>query len=513
MLRVNKDLNIKYCVNLIFSICIILFPISYFINNYLINYNFFRIFIINTSNPHSLLQTIWQIQAGISILVIALFTIIQSKFDEKIYGIRVVECLKKKRFHIVFKKCNRFTYWDFIILSILLIPAMYPFVAYNLLLGAIFIFFVNIFLIIKVISINIEVLINPEGMQYEMKQYLIDSKSPHLINQAIESVGYEKSYLSLENLNYIEIFNKLYQKEYESGNKYNLIPVKDFYSYYYRILFENQYLILYDKRRLIGLMVSSIFSFFQSKIKFKCLSKNNDNVENKKINIFINILSEILKETIETEDEETFKNILLETYKLKIGKYYSKEIPLNIEVIYFDSLFISIAIYLYYLIFIENSINKDLKLKYRKFFDIIYFTDENNNLKQFIQDEIEFTIWETYKLVVNRLRLWEKKENRLHHFCFMNRVINEFFVFYSIAFISKDSYSYLINDLPENVFYDFYPYFKDDSKLLPYDSNCNFLKLFKPKKPKEQQERGYKILSKLFQKQYDILLNNKIIKR
>ncbi|MEA3475757.1 MAG: hypothetical protein U9R23_04885 [Candidatus Cloacimonadota bacterium] len=70
-----------------------------------------------------------------------------------------------------------------------------------------------------------------------------------------------------------------------------------------------------------------------------------------------------------------------------------------------------------------------------------------------------------------------------------------------------------IKELPEDVFYDLYPYFKDESKLISSDSYCKFINLFKPKKPKEQQERDHKILSKLFQKQYDILLNIKIIRR
>ncbi len=511
--KTNKHINIKCCILFVCIITIIGIFISYFANNYFIKNKLFKIFILNVSDLQSLLQTIWQIQASISILVIALFTIIQSKFDEKIYAIRYVEYLKEKRFYPFFLKCIKLTYWDFIVLSILLIPSMYLFTAYNLLSGALLVFIVNLFLIIQIISININILINPEKMKKEIRKYIIDSRRSDFIIKSIESVGYEKSYLSLKELDLIDIFNELYKQNFDKGI-FNYI--QDFYSYYYRMIFENQYLILYDKRRLINLMVSGIFSLYEWHIKSVCLIKNGDTEEFQKakkvlypllLNKFIDILSEILKETIETEDEQTFKNILLETYKLKNGKYYSKYIHKDVDVIYFDSLFISLGIYLYYLIFKENSINEDLKIKFRDYYNI-YFTEGKNTLNSFIQNKIKSTIWETYQFIIDRLRGWEIRTGRIHHFNFMGKTVNEFFVFYTIAFIYSDSYSGLINDLLEDVFYDLYPYFKDNIKLISSDSYYNFINLFKPKKPTEQQEIDYKILSKLFKEKYEKIMEN-----
>ncbi|MCK4957104.1 MAG: hypothetical protein KAS49_05670 [Candidatus Cloacimonetes bacterium] len=108
-----------------------------------------------------LLYTMWQIQALISSLTIMIFAILQSVFDKRIYGMRLIEALNLKHY-----------YASFITTSIMLIGVMYWFVAKEMLAGAVFVFSINIGIIIYLFYHSMLIITKPEKLEKNIANYI-----------------------------------------------------------------------------------------------------------------------------------------------------------------------------------------------------------------------------------------------------------------------------------------------------------------------------------------------------
>ncbi|OAB43039.1 hypothetical protein [Paenibacillus antarcticus] len=121
---------------------------------------------ITQQDVDSLLNTVWQVHAGITTLSIAILALLIGFSQQKKYGMKVLDFLLKENRRFV-------KFQDEVILGLVLILVQYFFVAYSALAGAIFIFTISILLTIHMLHSSIKLILFEEVVKNEMKAYIL----------------------------------------------------------------------------------------------------------------------------------------------------------------------------------------------------------------------------------------------------------------------------------------------------------------------------------------------------
>ncbi|PGR23034.1 hypothetical protein COC52_24895 [Priestia megaterium] len=164
----KKDKWVFSVNKILFFILLVIFigvlQAFYFNNNY--NSSLIKFLTIRQKESDSLINTIWQVQAGVTTLTIAILALIVGLNKEKRYGIKVLQ-------YILITKPKFLKYHDEIILSIILLFISYFFVAYGALPSVVFLFFVSTVLIIDMVYTSIKVVLFDEKVDLELKDYIL----------------------------------------------------------------------------------------------------------------------------------------------------------------------------------------------------------------------------------------------------------------------------------------------------------------------------------------------------
>ncbi|MGU3394072.1 hypothetical protein ACNHOZ_07950 [Priestia sp. D51] len=126
-----------------------------------------KVLTIRQKESDSLINTIWQVQAGVTTLTIAILALIVGLNKEKRYGIKILQ-------HVLIAKPKFLKYHDVIVLSIILLFVNYFFVAYGALSSVVFIFFIGTVLIVNMVYTSIKVVLFDEKVDSELKDYILN---------------------------------------------------------------------------------------------------------------------------------------------------------------------------------------------------------------------------------------------------------------------------------------------------------------------------------------------------
>lgn len=130
-------------------------------NNWLVNK-----LVIKQESIDSLINTIWQVHAGVVTLTLAMMALIVGLNKEQRYGMRTLEYVL-----VIGRKIYK--YHDEIILSIILIFIQYWFVAFQALAGVVLIFTFNIAIICHMLFTSIKLTIYDIEVSSEIRNYIL----------------------------------------------------------------------------------------------------------------------------------------------------------------------------------------------------------------------------------------------------------------------------------------------------------------------------------------------------
>lgn len=155
------------------------------------NYKFPELFYITIEKGdyRSLINTIWQVQASVSLLSITLTSLIIGNLDKSIYGQKLSDV-------ILIRKIYEITYWDKVIISILLSIINFLFVSHGDLEGTTFIFIISICITVLLIHDTFKFLFKLDDCESKVKLYiegnldLFDNENTW-VNEIIEQLEYD----------------------------------------------------------------------------------------------------------------------------------------------------------------------------------------------------------------------------------------------------------------------------------------------------------------------------------
>jgi hypothetical protein len=154
-----KSINIWKIIAALFF-CLLASIILVFIDRY------FPLFTIN--NYGEIYLVIWQVQATVASLSVLGLSLFANNLNIKIYG--------KKYGDIVAKSTKQlsFSYWEIMILSIILVPVNFFGVVFGSMTTVMFIFMVNSISVILLIWRNTEVLVNSEVIRNAIRKEIME---------------------------------------------------------------------------------------------------------------------------------------------------------------------------------------------------------------------------------------------------------------------------------------------------------------------------------------------------
>jgi ABC-type multidrug transport system permease subunit len=153
-------------IAIFFAIVFISTILGMYFNNNIYTGKLIDISTIKQESVDALTNTIWQVQTAITTLTIATLALIVGMNKEKKYGLKLLNYLL-----ILSPKIIKFH--EKIILTILLVFVSYFFVAYQALAGVVFIFTINIFIIINMIITSVTLVLFEEKVELKMKNYIL----------------------------------------------------------------------------------------------------------------------------------------------------------------------------------------------------------------------------------------------------------------------------------------------------------------------------------------------------
>lgn len=218
------------------------------------NFEFPDLFYINIqeSDYRSFINTVWQVQASISLLFITLTSLIIGNLDKSIYGQKVSEII------LIRKNCE-ITYWDKVIISILLSIINFYFVSHGDLEGTTFIFMISIYITVLLIYDTFKLLFKLDDYESKVKIYIQENmdlfkNDDTCCNEIIERLEYD-TIDSIINRRH-QSMNKLVNYILLLEEKYNDSNVKDKVFKTFITVFQT--LIEYDEFELAKSYINTI---------------------------------------------------------------------------------------------------------------------------------------------------------------------------------------------------------------------------------------------------------------
>lgn len=276
---------------------------------------------INDSDCRALMNTIWQVQAAISLLSITLVSLMISKLDIKIYGQSIKEILLLRKFY-------ELSYWDKVVLTIILAVGNLYFVSKGILSGTCIIFVINGFIILIIFKATFEIITESKRYKDKVTKYMENT-----INEGIEKDDYTDS---------VELINDLHLHILNLINQNKFIQLNDNINYfiylYSGVSHKSKKLYsdierLFDEkvRKIINHIIESEYSFELKSI----LSDINEKYSHQNIKSLIHSgLRELVESvTVYKNEQEFYKNkIDIFILKLCINKDNESNIMQNQDV-------------------------------------------------------------------------------------------------------------------------------------------------------------------------------------
>lgn len=132
------------------------------------------------SEPGDVLNTLWQVQAGVVMLSVSILAIITGFFKDQIYGFRLTEYLKVNyQFRNIQFPIN---FWDETVVGILFTLLMYIFVIREWVAGAVFLLVGSVLLIVHLLYIVLGVLANNQRTKEQIRHYILQK-----VDEIVES--------------------------------------------------------------------------------------------------------------------------------------------------------------------------------------------------------------------------------------------------------------------------------------------------------------------------------------
>lgn len=113
-----------------------------------------------------IINTIWQVQCSITTLTIAIMALVVSLNKEKKFGFKLLNYL-----FVINPKFLKFH--EEIILSIVLLFISYFFVAYQALASTVFMFFINVVLVIKMVLTSVKLVLFNEQVETQLMNHIL----------------------------------------------------------------------------------------------------------------------------------------------------------------------------------------------------------------------------------------------------------------------------------------------------------------------------------------------------
>ncbi|MDZ4567250.1 hypothetical protein [Bacillus cereus] len=154
--------NIAICIILTIGIGTLIQQLFNMFHN-----SFTDILTIKQKDVATLVNTIWQVQAGITTLTIALLSLLIGLSKERRYGIRVLDFM-------LFGSRKFLKFQDHVLFGLSLVSIQYVFVAYESLAAVVFIFFINMAAIISMFHMSVKVLFFEDIVDEEIKEYVLN---------------------------------------------------------------------------------------------------------------------------------------------------------------------------------------------------------------------------------------------------------------------------------------------------------------------------------------------------
>jgi hypothetical protein len=136
--------------------------IAFLLTNFTESYSFLP---IRQKDVSSLVNTLWQVHAGLATTSIAVLALIIGLNREEIYGFKVLDFMLN---------INRqpFKFHEEVIISILLIVIQYWFVSQNELSGALFCFFMSVVFLLRMLQCSITIILFEKDVEKRIEKYI-----------------------------------------------------------------------------------------------------------------------------------------------------------------------------------------------------------------------------------------------------------------------------------------------------------------------------------------------------
>lgn len=183
---------INYWTVIIYFLILLIITTVY---SFLIDYNYLPPFFyitIDQAAIRDLINTIWQVQAAVSLLSVTLVSLLINKLDTHFYGISVKEVLLIKHGKI------RLNYWDKVLLCILLIASNFFYVSKGILSGASLFFIINSVLIVIIFIDTFALVVEDSKFKITAKEYFKKVLENYLSN--LRKNSNENIFLLINNL-------------------------------------------------------------------------------------------------------------------------------------------------------------------------------------------------------------------------------------------------------------------------------------------------------------------------
>ncbi len=149
----------------IFYIIILITLFSYFISKVS---QYYHLFPLLQKDVSTFVNTVWQIQAGISTLPLAILGLLIGLSNKRLYGFNLLQ-------FILIENRKRLAFQDEVILIMFLNILQYYFTANEMIASVGFIFFITIIIVINMTYKSIRVLLFEEEIEKEIKSFILQN--------------------------------------------------------------------------------------------------------------------------------------------------------------------------------------------------------------------------------------------------------------------------------------------------------------------------------------------------
>ncbi|WP_338470932.1 hypothetical protein R4Z10_19495 [Niallia sp. XMNu-256] len=148
----------------IIVIILLFIGVGFIISNLADNYN---IFPIKQDDVSTLINTLWQVHAGLATTSIAILALITGLNKEKKYGFKTLDFMIN-----INRGKMQLKFHEEISISIILVFIQYIFVAVNTLGGSVFLFSIAVYFIIRILNCSIKMTLFEDKVNEEIKNYI-----------------------------------------------------------------------------------------------------------------------------------------------------------------------------------------------------------------------------------------------------------------------------------------------------------------------------------------------------